>query len=82
LGIRPVEKGLLIDPCIPKSWKRFRVIRKFRGAIYEIEVENPEGVNTGVREVILDNKKLAEPVIPSIGDGKIHKIIVRMGKVY
>lgn len=79
LGIRPVEEGLLIDPCIPSSWRRFRVTRRFRGAVYHIEVENPEGVSTGVREVILDGRPLESPIIPPIGDGRAHKVVVRMG---
>jgi cellobiose phosphorylase len=81
LGIRPTEEGLLVDPCIPSSWRVFKVRRKFRGTIYEIEVENPEGVNCGVAEVLLDGTPLDGHLLPPIGDGKVHKVSVRMGKV-
>jgi cellobiose phosphorylase len=81
LGIRPTEEGLLVDPCIPSSWRIFKVRRKFRGTIYEIEVENPEGVNCGVAEVLLDGTPLDGHLLPPIGDGKVHKVSVRMGKV-
>jgi cellobiose phosphorylase len=39
LGIRTSYDGLLIDPVIPEHWRGFRAIRKFRGVIYEIDVE-------------------------------------------
>jgi cellobiose phosphorylase len=41
LGIKPDYDGLVIDPCIPSSWKGFTVRRKFRDAEYLIHVSNP-----------------------------------------
>ena len=38
LGVRPVWDGLSIDPCLPPSWPRARMIRPFRGARYEIAI--------------------------------------------
>ena len=43
--------GLIVDPCVPKSWKRFEVQRLWRGATYKIKVENPNGVAKGVKSV-------------------------------
>ena len=51
LGIRPDFDELIVDPCIPADWKGFSVTRKWRGATYEIEVQNPDGVEKGVREI-------------------------------
>src|SRR5664280_1634101 len=48
LGVRPSYDGLIIDPCIPAAWDGFTVTRRFRGAIYEIQVRNPEHVQHGV----------------------------------
>ena len=42
LGIQPTLKGLRIKPCIPNEWSGFQVSRKFRGAMYEIEVQNEQ----------------------------------------
>jgi len=58
LGVRPTYRGLLIDPCIPQSWKSFNVTRKFRGRTYHIEVLNPNGVNQGVKEMAIEGKKI------------------------
>lgn len=54
LGIRPEYAGLRVDPAIPASWPGFTVARRFRGATYEITVENPKGVERGVRELTVD----------------------------
>ncbi|MBI3323760.1 MAG: hypothetical protein HYZ92_00580 [Candidatus Omnitrophica bacterium] len=47
LGARRDYQGLRIDPCLPKAWKRVRMVRPFRGATYEIEIRNPHGLEKG-----------------------------------
>ncbi|MBI3314131.1 MAG: glycosyl transferase family 36 [Candidatus Omnitrophica bacterium] len=79
LGIRPVHKGLLIDPVIPKKWSGFKVKRLFRGANYFIEVKNPNQTGQGVRSVTVDGKKQTSNFIPAFKDGKDHKIEVTLG---
>lgn len=54
LGIRPSYDGLEIDPCICSDWREFTVRRRFRGSVYEIRVENPDGVCRGVRCITVD----------------------------
>ncbi|ABX44201.1 GH36-type glycosyl hydrolase domain-containing protein [Lachnoclostridium phytofermentans] len=56
LGIKPQFDYLEINPCIPGSWDSFQVTREWRGAVYEIAVENPDGVMKGVKEIYLDGK--------------------------
>lgn len=79
LGIRPAAEGLLVDPVIPKSWPGFRVKRKFRNALYEIEVRNPKGVSEGVKEIRVDGRPQASAVLPLFGDGRTHRIEVILG---
>ncbi len=79
LGIRPAPEGLIIDPCIPREWAGFKVERRFRGATYNIEVENPRNVSFGVKEVWLDEKRLEKPLIPALADGKAHQVRVVLG---
>ncbi len=68
LGIRREYDGLLIDPCLPSSWKKARIIRKFRGTKYIIEIENKKGVSKGVKAIYLDGEKLKSNLIkPKIG---------------
>jgi N,N'-diacetylchitobiose phosphorylase len=54
LGIRPDFEELIVDPCIPADWDKFSFIREFRGSKYQIQVENPQGVMKGVKEIYLD----------------------------
>jgi len=86
LGVRATFDGLIVDPCIPREWKGFKIERKIRGDTYEIYVDNSRGVSHGVREVIVDRKKVdrgTEPppyaIIPIFGDGKTHKVVVKLG---
>jgi cellobiose phosphorylase len=79
MGIKPDYNGLRIDPCVPKEWKRFSIRRHFRGALYRIDVENPKGVNKGVRMMNVDGKKYMGNLIPVFNDGKIHKVKIIMG---
>ncbi len=79
LGIRPDYEGLIIDPCIPKDWDGFTVQRKFRNANYEITVQNPNHVSKGIKEIVVDDKKLKGNVIPVFEDGKDHFVTVIMG---
>jgi len=79
LGMRPQYHGLLVDPCIPKSWADFKVIRHFRNAIYEIQVENPNHVSKGIKDVTVDGKKLKTSLLPSFADGKKHIVKITMG---
>ena len=77
LGVRPDYDGLVVDPCVPKSARRFSVTRKWRGGTYKIEVENPDGVEKGVRSVSLDGRPLPGGKIPPL-KGR-HAVRVVMG---
>ena len=79
LGIRPALQGLLIDPCIPKKWKGFKVIRKFRGYTLKIEVKNPKHVSKGVAQIIIDGNKIEGNLIPVLEKGKIYDVMVTLG---
>ena len=63
LGIKPAYDGLEINPCIPSTWKEYTVKRKFRGAIYEITVQNPQGVCKGIKTLTVDGVKTAGNII-------------------
>ena len=77
LGIRPDFEHLTIDPCIPADWKKFSAVRRWRGAEYDIHVENPDGVMKGVQELYLDGEKVER--IPVMAQGSRHDVRVVMG---
>jgi cellobiose phosphorylase len=85
LGIRPSVDGLIVNPCIPRSWKTFTVRRQFRGATYRIEVNNPHGVEHGVSAYAIDGKPRLLPgdrnlvTLPVFEAGSTHSIVVTLG---
>jgi len=80
LGIRPDYDGLVVNPCIPKTWKGFTVNRTFRGVEYRIAVKNPDGVCKGVKHLIIDGDDTEGNTIPLLGDQRVHEVEVILGK--
>ena len=77
LGIKPAYDGLEINPCIPSTWKEFKVKRKFRGAIYDITVQNPYGVCKGVQSLIVNGNLIEGNIIKhQLGH---HQVLVTLG---
>ncbi len=79
LGVQPDYEGLRIDPCIPKDWDGFKMTRKFRGATYKIEVQNPSHVSKGVRETWVNGEKMSSNLVPLLEKGKQHSVKIIMG---
>ncbi|HWS60236.1 MAG TPA: hypothetical protein VN182_04850 [Flavobacterium sp.] len=79
LGIKPDYSGLSINPCIPSKWDGFKMTRKFRGATYNIEVQNPNHISKGVEKIIVNGEKINSNIIPILEKNKTHEIRVIMG---
>lgn len=77
LGVRPQFDTLLIDPCVPADWKEFKMNRQWRGADFEITVENKKGVMKGVEKLLLDGREVES--IPVQEAGTKHTVTVVMG---
>ena len=80
LGVRRDYDGLRLDPCLPKPWKRCRIVRPFRGAIYDIVILNPHGLEKAQGHVELDGQALPDNLIRPHGDGKTHRVRVTLTK--
>ncbi len=79
LGIQPTMDGLRIDPCIPASLKGFTATRRYRGAVYVVEVDNTAGVQKGVRELLADGVPCKNGVVPPAPAGSTVTIKAIMG---
>jgi cyclic beta-1,2-glucan synthetase len=79
LGLRRTGAALQIDPCIPSRWPGYRVEYRYGRSVYRIEVNNPNSVSRGVREVHFDGASLPDGRIPLIDDGATHSVQVRLG---
>ncbi len=79
LGIRPGANGLRIDPCVPSKWKSFTVRRVFREKVLDIQVDNPKGVERGVRKIVLNGATLEGNLIPVARLEQENEVRVTMG---
>lgn len=76
LGIRPTYDGLEIDPCLPKTMKKYTVKRKLRGSELTIIVNNPNGKSKGVSRITVDGQPIEGNVVKAL-PGK-HVVEVEM----
>jgi cyclic beta-1,2-glucan synthetase len=79
LGLRRVGDALRVEPHIPRQWSGYQLNYHADGADLHIRVENPDGVNAGVRQVVLDGELLPDGQIPVLRDGRSHEVRVVLG---
>ena len=81
LGIRRLGKTLRVNPCIPKSWPNYQITYYVGATVFHIRVDNPSGVNRGIKQVTLDGKILPGGEIPLLDDGGEHQVNILMGRL-
>ncbi|MCR1899749.1 DUF3131 domain-containing protein [Irregularibacter muris] len=79
LGLDIQGDKLLINPCIPKDWKEYDMQYRYQDTLYEIKVYNPQGVNTGIKEIKIDGNIIKEEYIELKNDQKVYKVEVKLG---
>lgn len=80
LGFNIEGDTLRMAPCIPREWPGFEIRFKHRSATYEIAVENPRRVSSGVAEVRVDGLKMSTSSALSLkDDGATHKVLIVLG---
>jgi cyclic beta-1,2-glucan synthetase len=79
LGLRRRGDRLEIDPCIPTDWEGYEITYRHGEASYHIRVDNPDGVSTGVKEMVLDGQEQSGAAIPLEDDGEEHHVQIVMG---
>jgi len=81
LGLRLRGTSLLIDPCIPKSWKRVDIVFRYHSTSYEIAVENPRGASRGVSQLTLDGNVVPRKGVgvQLVDDANTHRLHVTLG---
>ena len=79
LGVYPTHTGLSVNPCVPKGFGDFTLTRKFREGTYTIRVENPNGVEKGIKSIAVDGKAVDGCVIPYEKGKTEYQVVVTMG---
>lgn len=80
LGLKVSGERMVIDPVIPPEWDGFSMQYRYGQTLYEITVENPEGVGQGVERVYLNGREIEDHAIPLENRSIKHKVRIRMGK--
>lgn len=80
LGFRVRKQRLYLDPCIPKTWREYRIRFQYHSAVYEIHIENPKGVCKGVGRLEADSALLnPSEGISLADDGQVHRVRAVLG---
>ncbi|MFW5870044.1 MAG: GH36-type glycosyl hydrolase domain-containing protein, partial [Candidatus Sumerlaeota bacterium] len=79
MGLRPSVGGLTIDPCIPSDWKAFSMERILRGKRIKIAVENPDGVEHGVKSLAVGDETIKGNFLPNEKMEGVTEVAVKMG---
>jgi len=70
LGIKPEIDGLMINPCVPENWDEYKIKRKFRGSLYNINFKR-----TGKFLILVDGKQIKGNVIPQIKKSDVNVVV-------
>jgi cyclic beta-1,2-glucan synthetase len=79
LGFTKEGDKIFINPCIPKDWEEYSINYTHENTLYNIEVRNPDKVNKGVNQILVDGIAIEEKYVKLINDGKVHLVEVKMG---
>ena len=64
LGMRPDFYGLHVAPSIPKEWDGIEIEKDFRGKHLHITVKNPNHIEAGCTQLIVNGQKVDGDYIP------------------
>jgi cyclic beta-1,2-glucan synthetase len=81
LGVNLRGHTLTIDPCIPRAWPSFEITYRYGASRYRVAVENPHGVNRGIKRVTLDGRDISQSAcaIALVDDGSYHYAVITLG---
>ena len=80
LGFTKRGDRLSFAPCVPSGWQRFDVAYRHGAAEYRIAIELIDVTHGGEPAVVLDGRRLNEPVIPLVDDGIVHVVHVAVAR--
>ena len=77
LGLQICAGKMVIDPCIPKTWRSYRIFYQHENTRYEITIENPNGVERGISLIAVDGvSQLNGNTITLQNDERLHQVRV------
>ncbi len=64
IGVRAEWDGIRIAPALDPAWPSVSMERTIRGSRYCFQIENPDGVESGVRTIELDGTPISGTLLP------------------
>jgi cyclic beta-1,2-glucan synthetase len=81
LGIRREGSELVIRPCIPSEWSKYKVTYQHGESKYEIQVENSTRQASGTVKLVLDGIQATKPDRIELKDDRlVHLVHVTLGR--
>ena len=77
LGMNIYHNSMSFKPCVPKFWESFEIKYKFGNSIYNINIKNPDGKNTGISKVYVNGVEQENKIILD-SSGKVFNVEVIM----
>ena len=77
LGMKIFNNTISFNPCIPKDWKEYSIKYKYKNSMYNIHVYNPNGKNTGISKIKLNDKEIENSILLD-GSGCIYNIEIEI----
>lgn len=68
LGFKLSDNYFEVNPCVPSSWDSFSFQYRRGQCEYQVQVNNPDGVQTGVVRVMVDGLEMSDGRIEFISD--------------
>lgn len=75
-GVQGQPDGLMVKPQLPSHWQEAKVVRRFRGAEYVIQMKRVAGVSQ--TEVYVNGELAADGVIKEVAPGKSYQVEVKL----
>ena len=78
-GMRTELGGLRIDPSIPSAWDGFKIHKLFRGKKLNIDIQNPNHVQCGVKAMTVNGKQIEGNFLPAESLADVNEIVITLG---
>lgn len=74
LGFKIKKDVLSISPNIPSNWKEYQIRYRYKNSVYNIKIKNPNGKNSGIKQLKLNGENIEKLEIKLIDNGKINEV--------
>lgn len=64
MGFQPQLEGVRISPAVPSQWARASYVHNYMDGTFEVTIENPDHVESGVKHITLNGSRIDGDFIP------------------